>query len=73
MPGYWILTATARPSCERRAVDLADRGGRERVLLDVVEQLVERFAEVLLLEHLPHLLPRHGGRAEVRSLASCSW
>ena len=33
-PGYCTLTATSRPSCRRRAVDLADRGGGDRLLLE---------------------------------------
>ena len=69
-PGYWIFTATAAAVGQLGAVDLADRGGGERLLLDLGEQLVERLAVVLLLEHLCDLLPRHRRRvgAELREL-----
>ena len=59
-PGYWTLTATSRPSCERRAVDLPDRRGRDRLGVELREQLVERLVE-LALDHLAHLL--EGDRA----------
>ena len=34
-PGYWTLTATSRPSSQPRAVDLADRGGGDRLLVEL--------------------------------------
>ena len=37
-PGYWTLTATSRPSCSARAVDLADRGGGDRRLVELGER-----------------------------------
>ncbi len=40
---------------ERRAVDLPDRRGRDRLLVEVVEHLRDRLFEVLL-DHLAHLL-----------------
>ena len=66
MPGYWIFTATSRPSCSDAAVHLADRRGRERLRLDPLEQLLVGLV-VLLLEHPAHLLPGHrGGRGAQR-------
>ena len=49
------------PVVQHAAVHLADRGGRERLGLDPLEQLLVGLV-VLLLEHLAHLLPRHRGR-----------
>ena len=42
MPGYWTLTATLAPVVRDRAVDLADRRGGERLLLELREGVVER-------------------------------
>ena len=56
-PGYWTLTATAPPVVRDRAVDLADRGGGERLLLELREGVAERLAE-LLREQLLDLLER---------------
>ena len=55
---------------ERRAVDLADRGGGDRLLVEVVEHVLERLVE-LLLDHLAHVLEvdRRGGVSERRELA----
>ena len=52
------------------AVDLADRGGGERLVLELGEELGERLAVVLLLEHLLDLLPGHRRRvgAQLRQL-----
>ncbi len=60
-PGYWILTATAAPVGQHRAVHLADRGGRRGLVLEVLEQLLAGLVP-LLVEHLAHLLPRHRRR-----------
>ena len=57
MPGYWILTATARAVGRGRAVDLADRGGGERLLLELAKDVADRHAE-LVLEQLLDLLER---------------
>ena len=43
-------------------VDLADRGGGERLVVDLGEVLRQRFAVVLLFQHLHHLLPGHRRR-----------
>ncbi len=70
-PGYWTLTATSRPSfVERGAVDLADRGGGDRLLLEAREDLRDRLFEVLL-DHAPHLLEgdRRRGVAQLGELA----
>ena len=52
------------------AVDLSDRGGGEGLLLELGEELGERFAFVLLFEHLDDLLPGHRRRvgAQFRQL-----
>jgi hypothetical protein len=52
------------------AVDLADRGGGEGLLLELGEELGERFAVVLFGEHLLDLLPGHRRRvaAQLRQL-----
>ena len=55
MPGYWILTATALALGRGRAVDLADRGGGERVVLEVVEEVSDRLAEFFLEQLLDAL------------------
>ena len=39
MPGYWTLTATVAAVARDGAVDLADRGGGERLLLELGEVL----------------------------------
>ena len=71
-PGYWILTATSRPSMQLRAVDLADRGGGERLGLELGEVLVDRLARTP--PRAPSRPCSHGiGGAEVRSFASSSW
>ena len=44
-----------------RPVHLADRGGRERLRLELGEHVLERLAQVGL-EHLAHLLERHARR-----------
>ena len=62
MPGYWILTATLAAVEQLGAVHLADRGGGEGLLLELGEELGERLAVVLLLEHLLDLLPGHRRR-----------
>ena len=67
IPGYWILTATCAPVEQLGAVHLADRGGGEGLLLELGEELGERLAVVLLLQHLLDLLPGHRRRV-VRSL-----
>ena len=43
---------------QRRAVDLADRGGGDRLLVEVGEDLVERLLE-LGLDHLAHVVEAH--------------
>ena len=55
---------------ERGAVDLADRRRRDRLLVEALEELVDRIFEVLL-DHPAHLLEGHGrGRvAELGELA----
>ena len=45
------LAAVVQPG----AVHLADRGGRDRLLVELVEHLLERVVE-LLLDHLAHVL-----------------
>ena len=60
-PGYWIFTATSAAVGQHRAVDLADRGGRRGLVLEVLEQLLDGLLP-LLLEHLLDLLPRHRRR-----------
>ena len=57
-PGYWTLTATSRPSCRRRAVDLADRGGGDRRLVELGERVAELLAE-LRLDDLAHVREAH--------------
>ena len=57
-PGYWTLTATSRPSCSARAVDLADRGGGDRLVVELGEVLLQRPAE-LGLDHLAHVGEAH--------------
>ncbi len=37
-PGYWILTATSRPSCRRAGVHLANRGSRQRLPVELGER-----------------------------------
>ena len=48
------LDRDVAPVVQRGAVDLADRGGGDRLLVEVGEDLVERLAE-LLLDHLAHV------------------
>ncbi len=62
-PGVLDLDRHRAPVAEGGAVHLADRGGGERLGLDLGEQLVDRLAPVLLVEHLAHLLPGHRRRA----------
>ncbi len=50
-PGYWIFTATSSPSTRGGAVNLADRGRGERLLVEVAEHPAQRAAE-LLAHHL---------------------
>ena len=45
-PGYWTLTATIAPVVQARAVDLADRGGRDRLLVELGEGLAQRLVEL---------------------------
>jgi hypothetical protein len=42
-------------------MDLANRGGRRGVVLEVLEELLAGLRP-LLVQHLAHLLPRHGRR-----------
>ncbi len=56
------LDGDPRPVLQRGAVDLADRGGGERLRLDLGEHPVG-WLLVLVLEDLVDLLPRHGGSA----------
>ena len=44
--GYWTFTATRSPLVQARAVHLGDRGGAERLALEVREQHRERRAEL---------------------------
>ena len=60
-PGYWTLTATSRPSMQPRAVHLADRGGGDRLLVELVEHVAQALLE-LLLDHLAHVLEGDRGR-----------
>ena len=71
-PGYWILTATGRPSSSVARCTWPIEAAANASRLELGEVLVDRLA-VLLLDHLRR--PRsHGiGGAEVRSFASCSW
>ena len=41
-PGYWILTATSRPSRQRRPVHLADARGGGRLVVEVGERAAAR-------------------------------
>ncbi len=56
-PGYWTLTATARPSSVDGAVHLPDRRRRERLLLELREDGRRLVAE-LLAQQLLDLLER---------------
>ena len=58
------------PVVQRRAVDLADRRRRDRLLVELLEDLVDRFFEVVL-DHLAHLLEgdRRRGVAQLCELA----
>ena len=68
-PGYWTLTATSRPSSQPRPVYLADRGRRDRLLVELLEHLLERVVE-LRLDHLAHVLEgdRRRGVSQLREL-----
>ena len=57
-PGYWTLTATVAAVVQPRPVDLADRGGRDRLLVELGEDLAERRLE-LGLDHLAHVGEAH--------------
>ena len=46
-PGYWIFTATSRPSLQHRAVHLADRRRGRRLVVELGERLAPVRAEVL--------------------------
>jgi hypothetical protein len=61
-PGVLDLDRDGATVMQRGAVNLADRGGGEGVLLDLREQLAERLTAVLLLQDLANLLPRHRRR-----------
>ena len=60
-PGYWILTATSRPSRQVAAVHLADAGRRGRLVVERWNALAPRPAE-LLGEHRVHGAHRHRRR-----------
>ena len=57
-PGYWTLTATSAPVGQPRAVDLPDRGGGDRLLVELHEDLAQRRLE-LGLDHLAHVGEAH--------------
>ena len=51
-PGYWILTATARPSWRVARCTWPIDAAAKASCSKLGEQLVERLAEILLLEDL---------------------
>ena len=57
-PGYWTLTATVAPVVRDRAVDLADRGGGERLLLELGEDVADGCSPSSSREQLLDLLER---------------
>ncbi len=57
-PGYWTLTATSAAVGQPRAVDLADRGGGDRLGVELLEDLAQRRLE-LGLDHLAHVVEAH--------------
>ena len=60
-PRVLHLDRDLAPVVQPRAVDLADRGRRDRLLREAVEQLGDRFFEIVL-DHAPHLRKRHRRR-----------
>ena len=52
-PGYWTLTATLPAVVPHRPVHLPDRGGRGRLVLELLEQVAPVLAEPLG-QHLVH-------------------
>ena len=61
IPGYWTLTRDLAPVVKARPVDLADRGGGHRHLVELREDALERLAQ-LTLDDAPHLGEADGGR-----------
>ena len=61
MPGVLHLDGDLAPVVEGRAVDLPDRRGGDRLLVERREDAVEALA-VLALEHAPHVVERHARR-----------
>ena len=64
------LDRDVAPVGQSRSVDLADRGGRDRLLVELVEHVADALVE-LLLDHLAHVLEgdRRGGVAQRAELS----
>ncbi len=70
-PGYWTLTATSAAVGERRPVHLADRGRRDRLLVELVEHVASGSPSSCSITLRMSLKVTFG--AASRSAASLRW